>query len=60
VSAEILHLEKAGRPTEAQGRAREAFLRGERWAALSAYVTGHKLVSAGEAIGVIAGAESYH
>jgi hypothetical protein len=57
VTAEILHLEKAGRPTEAQGRAREAFLRGERWAALSAYVTGHKLVSAGEAIGVIAGAE---
>lgn len=57
VTAEILHLEKAGRPTEARVRAREAFLRGERWAALSAYVTGHKLVSAGEAIGVIAGAE---
>jgi len=50
VPAEILHLEKAGRPTEAQARAREAFLRGERWAALSTYVTGHKLVSAGEAI----------
>jgi hypothetical protein len=36
---------------------REAFLRGERWAALCAYVTGHKLVSASEAIGVIASPE---
>jgi hypothetical protein len=55
VTAEILHLEKAGRLTEAKARARESFLCGERWAALSAYVTGHGLVSVGEVIGVIAG-----
>jgi hypothetical protein len=57
VTAEILHLEKAGKPTEARNRAREAFLRGERWAALSPYVTNHKLVSASEVVGVIAGVE---
>ena len=55
VTAEILHLERSGQPTEAHKRAREAFLRGERWAALSAYVTEHKLVSTAEVIGVMAG-----
>lgn len=55
-TAEILHLEKANRQEEAHGRARDAFLRGERWGALSAYVTSRKLVSASEIIGVIAGA----
>jgi hypothetical protein len=55
VTAEILHLDKAGQSTEAHKRARETFLRGERWAALSAYVTGRKLVSASEAIDSIAG-----
>ena len=58
VTAEILHLEEAGRPSEAHARARAAFLRGERWAALSAYVTSRKLISAGETIGVISGAGS--
>lgn len=50
VTAEILHLEKAGQSNEARRRARESFLRGERWAALSAYVTEHKLVSPSEVI----------
>lgn len=54
VSAEIFHLEKANKSTEAQRIAREAFLRGEQWMALSAYVTRHKLVTANEVIGVIA------
>jgi hypothetical protein len=55
-TAEILHLEKADRQEEAHRRARGAFLRGQRWGALSAYVTNRKLVSASEIIGVIAGA----
>ncbi len=54
VSAEILHLEKADKPIEAQRLARETFLRGEHWKTLSAYVIRHKLVSANEVIGVIA------
>jgi hypothetical protein len=57
VTAEILHLEKAGKLTEARNCARDAFLRGERWAALSPYVISHKSVSADEAIGVIARVE---
>ena len=57
VTAEILHLEKADRREEAQRHARHAFLHGEHWSALSAYVTGHRLVSSGETIGVFAGAE---
>ena len=50
ITAEILHLEKAGNPIEARARARAAFLRGERWAALAAYVTEHRLVSPREVI----------
>ena len=57
VTAEILHLEKAEMRGEAKARAREAFLRGERWAALAAYVTEHKLVSTREVILAIAGPE---
>ena len=57
VTAEIHHLEKAGKPNEARDRAREAFLRGERWAALSPYIVRYQLVSAQEAIRVIARAE---
>jgi hypothetical protein len=58
VTAEILHLEKAGKSTEAQMRAREMFLRGEQWAAVSSYVIRHKLVSADEVIRSIAGAQT--
>lgn len=54
VTAEIFHLEKAGKSTEAQMRARQLFLRGEQWSAVSAYVIRHKLVSAKDVIGVIA------
>jgi hypothetical protein len=57
VTAEILHLEKAERYSEARERAREVFLRGEHWAALHTYVTEHKLVSSCEAIRVIADAK---
>jgi hypothetical protein len=39
ITAEILHLEKAGRPSEAMACARNAFLHGRYWAALAAYVT---------------------
>jgi hypothetical protein len=54
VTAEILHLDKAGKHNQAFERAREVFLRGERWAELAAYVTGHKLVSSHEVICAIA------
>lgn len=57
VTAEILHLDKAGRHNEACERARDAFLRGEQWTALAAYVTGHKLISSREAIHAIANLE---
>ncbi len=55
VTAETFHLEKAGRQADAQRRARQVFLRGESWSALSAYVTGHKLISVDEIIGVATG-----
>lgn len=54
-TAEILHLERAGRPGEAEQRARGAFLRGEHWAALASYVTSRKLVSAGDLVNTMAG-----
>jgi hypothetical protein len=54
VTAEILHLEKAARPSEARERARTAFLAGKNWASLAAYVTDHRLVSAEEVISVMA------
>ena len=57
VTAQILHLEKAGGADEAHQLARETLLRAERWAALAAYVTSHKLVSAGEVIRTIADAK---
>jgi hypothetical protein len=55
-TAEILHLEKAGNQAEAHRRARETFLLGKHWAALSSYVVQHKLVSADELIDRLAGA----
>jgi hypothetical protein len=54
VTAEILHLEKAERYSEAHERAREVFLRGEHWAALAAYVTSRRLVSSCEVVRVVA------
>ena len=51
VTAEILHLEKAGDRVQAKERAREVFLLGKHWAALSSYVIEHKLVSGAEIIG---------
>ena len=54
-TAEILHLEHAGSSSEARQRARETVLRGECWAALAAYVTRRKLVSAGELVSTLAG-----
>jgi hypothetical protein len=57
ITAEILHLEKAGRLDDARARARDAFLRGKYWASLAAYITQHHLVSANEVIAVMAGGE---
>jgi hypothetical protein len=54
VTAEILHLEKAGDQAQAEKRAREVFLLGKHWAALSSYVIEHKLVSGDEIIARIA------
>lgn len=54
ITAEILHLEKAGRQTEARARARDAFMRGKSWRSLTAYVTENRLVSAEEVISVVA------
>jgi hypothetical protein len=52
VSAQIFHLEKAGDPGQAHDLAREAFVRGEHWAALSEYVVRHQLVTAREVVAV--------
>lgn len=54
---EIFHLKAAGETDQAQVRAREEFLRGKHWGALSSFVLGRKLVSADEVIGAWAGAE---
>lgn len=54
VVAEILHLQSCNRLDEARERARASFLRGERWAGLAGFVTGHKLVTPGEVIRVMA------
>ncbi|WP_377807922.1 hypothetical protein ABNQ38_14670 (plasmid) [Azospirillum sp. A29] len=54
---EIFHLKAAGETDQAQVRAREEFLHGKHWAALSSFVLGRKLVSADEVIGAWAGAE---
>jgi RecA/RadA recombinase len=54
VTAEIFHLDKAGRHSEACQRARDSFLQGEHWGALSTYVITNHLVSAQEVVAVIA------
>lgn len=56
-TAEILHLEKAGKQAEAHRRARETFLLGKHWAALSSYIVRHKLISVDELIDTMASAE---
>jgi hypothetical protein len=58
VTAEILHLEKAGKPVEAKERACELFLRGEQWSAVTAYVIRHKLLSVTDVIDVISTPQS--
>jgi hypothetical protein len=55
VTAEVLHLEQAGRQDEAAARARAAFLQGKQWEALSAYVKKHRLVSFADVLQVVAG-----
>jgi hypothetical protein len=55
VTAEIFHLGQAGKADEADRLARAAFLRGERWSPLAAYITSRKLVSASELAGTMAG-----
>lgn len=55
VTAQILHLEKAGEQDAARNHARAVFLQGKHWGALRAYVEQHKLVSPNEVIQVMAG-----
>lgn len=57
VTAEIFHLEKASKLAEAKVRARELFMRGEQWSAISAYITRHNLVSTKDVIDVISRSE---
>src|SRR6202035_1791419 len=57
VTAEILHLEKAGNQAAAHERAREVFLLGKHWSALASYVAEHKLVTAEEVLSRIATAD---
>jgi F0F1-type ATP synthase membrane subunit c/vacuolar-type H+-ATPase subunit K len=54
LTAEIFHLDKAGRGQEGRARARDAFLQGKHWNALVTYVVSKNLVSPSEVIGVIA------
>jgi len=54
VTAEIYHMEHAGSVDDAKTRARDVFLQGKHWGALSAYVVRHKLVSAHELVEVMA------
>ncbi|WP_437979411.1 SIR2 family protein [Sorangium sp. So ce295] len=53
LTAEILHLGKAGKQDDAHKRARDAFLTGEHWEALAEYVTEHHVISAPEVIGLL-------
>lgn len=58
ITAEIFHLEKAGKLPEAKMRARELFLSGEQWPAILAYVIQHKLISSKDVIEVISGSKT--
>ncbi|MEM0653396.1 hypothetical protein AAFL31_16480 [Klebsiella huaxiensis] len=55
VTTEVYHLEKSGNRLEANARARELFLRGEQWSAITAYIYRHNLVSSKDVIDVLAG-----
>lgn len=50
LTAEILHRERAGEGVRAESLARAAFLRGEQWDPLAAYVVEHHLVTAEELV----------
>ncbi|MDQ0084490.1 RecA/RadA recombinase [Variovorax boronicumulans] len=56
VTAEVLHLEKAGRFAQAAERARNAFLQGGQWGGLANFVVARKLVSPEEVIAAVADA----
>jgi len=53
-ATQIFHLDKAGRPTEADRLGRETFLRGEAWLSLARYVTRRALVTAQEVVALAA------
>ena len=53
LSAQILHLERAGQELEARSFARTAFLEGTHWPQLYRYVGSRRLVTAGEAMAVV-------
>jgi RecA/RadA recombinase len=50
LTAEILHRDKAGEGVRAKVVARAAFLRGEQWGPLAAYIVEHHLVTAEELV----------
>lgn len=54
IAAQIFHLDKAGRPSEAELLGRETFLRGEAWRSLASYVTRRALVTAQEVVAIAA------
>lgn len=54
IAAQIFHLDKAGRSTEADILGRETFLRGDAWRSLASYVTRRALVTAQEIVAVAA------
>ena len=54
IAAQIFHLDKAGRPAEAELLGRETFLRGEAWRSLASYVTRRTLVTVQEVVAVAA------
>ena len=58
LSAEIFHLEQAGEKSQAQIRARTAFLEGKHWSTLYGYVIPRKLVTAGEVIDVLTSSDT--
>jgi hypothetical protein len=57
VGAVVLHLGKSGQSAQANACAREAFLAGDRWAALWPFLVRHQLVSAAEVVTVVANVE---
>jgi hypothetical protein len=50
IPATILHYERSGKKEQANGLAKEHFLRGKHWSSLSAYIVEHKLIESAELV----------